>query len=443
MKKKHISMIIIFAIAIALLLFTLFNTVLYNYKGKLVTSLNNYYESGDTTNIDEINTLLSHYKNNLLRSRNINSLISSYLEKWINKFNDAYESIDNLNDAYNTLSSRINNLLDNINYDIPVRNEKENYLTKINDLQQSKVNYLQALTYFNTEDYNDAYELFNEVITSDSYYDDTTEKIDTCLQTTIDKIVTDTNDLNKIQEDTSVNDKLTVYKNIYNYLVKVKNESKLDLIKAKTFSDLLNETETNLTNTYVEYAKSLAENNQYAEAIKALDEGIKLLTNEDVNVAALTDLREAYAVKEPISLTTLKPINYVGSWIKEELAIIDNTNTTYPRGLVFYKGDSKSYNSNAITYNINKEYVSMTGVITLAKVVTSNVKDTANIKIYGDNKILYNSDTIKSSNPKKEINIDLKNITTLKIVYSITYKNNSSNDLKAFIILGNPILNKY
>ena len=42
-----------------------------------------------------------------------------------------------------------------------------------------------------------------------------------------------------------------VYKEIYNYLMKMKKESKLALDKSKIFTDLLNEDETNLTNTYV------------------------------------------------------------------------------------------------------------------------------------------------------------------------------------------------
>jgi hypothetical protein len=443
LKKKHILTIIIFSSAIFVLFFTLFNTILYNYKGKLNSALDEYYNAGSQSSLDDINTLLNHYKNNQIRLRNIDSLITSNIEKWLNKFNDSYDTVDDVNEAYNILGDRINNLLDNLVGDLPVKNEKDNYLNDLYDLLQSKTSYLEALEYFNAADYNNAYPLFNAVIENDSYFTDTTEKIDTCLQTTINKIVTDTNNLNTITDNTSLSDKITVYKNIYNYLVKAKNDSKLDLIKAKTFSDLLNETETNLTNTYVEEAKALAESNNYGDSVKLLDEGIKLLTAEDVNVASLTDLREAYALKEPVSLTTLTPINYVGSWIKADLAIIDNTNTTYPRGLIFYKGDSKSYNSNAITYNINKEYVKMTGVITIAKGITSSIKDTGNIKIYGDDKIIYNSDTIKSTNAKIDLTLDISNVTTLKIVYIIDYKGTNSTELKPFIILGNPILNKY
>ena len=441
--KSKISYIIVITISLLIITFILFNSILYNYKGKLNNYLNDYYATTSEESLTNINNLINRYKNNKIRTNGISSLISSTIDKWINKYNDSYETIDDLSNSYNELTTKITNLLTNLDNDLPVINKQDDFLEEMDDLKKSKIAFINGLEYYDNLNCSEAYNEFINVIENDSYYTETREHIDDCISSTLDKITKEVSKLSTINESSTDSEKLIVYKDIYNYLMKVKKESKLALDKSKTFTDLLNEDETNLTNTYVSIAKQLAADNKYTEANTLLDEGIKLLTSGEVNVAALTDLKTAYALMEPVSLTSISSNAKTGEWIKKDVAIIDNNNNTYPKALVFYKGAKKSYNKNSITYNINKEYKYLTFTVAMGKEITAKSKDTGTIKIIGDNQIL-RTINLKSDLSKENINIDLNNINILTFEYTIVYNgDNEFTNPVVNAILGNPMLNKY
>jgi hypothetical protein len=441
--KNKIFYLVTLIGALIIIILVLMNTILYNYKGKLETNLNNYYTSNDETAIDNINALCLRYKNNNKRLNNINSLVNSNINKWINKYNDSYDSIDALEEATDHLNNKVSYLLDNLEDNLEVTNDKDDFLQEIKDLNISKNYYLVGLSYYNSDNLNDAYSNFKNVIDSDSYYDDTTDKIDNCIATTLDKINTEFDKLNTITDESTLEEKLAVYKNIYNYLIKYKTESKLELSKSKSFTDLLNEDETNLTNTYVAVAKNLGSSSNYISAIELLDEGIKLLTSGDVNVVSLTDLREAYALMLPTSLNDLTKYSQTGTWIKKELAIIDNNNNTYGQALTFYKGLKKSYNKNQITYNTNKAYKNLTFTLAMGKKIGVKSKDTGTIKVIGDNKVLATYE-LNGKITKQTETIDLNNINNLTIEYTLNYKGDTEEtEPIIFAIMGNPVLSKY
>ena len=441
--KSKVFYIIVLTIALLIIAFVLFSTILYNYKGRLNNYLNNYYQTTSEESLNDINNLIDRYKNNKIRTNSISALISSTIDKWINKYNDSYDSEESLNNAYNELVSKIDNLLANLHNDLNVINKKSDYNKEIDDLKASKIAYINGYEYYSNSNCSEAYNEFINVIENDSYYSETREHIDDCISSTLDKINNEVNKLNTISDTSTDQEKLNVYKEIYNYLMKMKKESKLALDKSKIFTDLLNEDETNLTNTYVSIAKQLATDNKYVEANNLLDEGIKLLTSGEVNVASLTDLKTAYALMEPVSLTSITSNAKAGDLIKNDVAIIDNNNNAYAKSLSFYKGPKKSYNKNTITYNINKGYKYLTFTIAMGEDITAKSKDTGNIKIIGNNKVLKSID-LKGSLSKENVNIDLNNINILTFEYTISY-NGDSEFTKPVVnaILGNPMLNKY
>jgi hypothetical protein len=441
--KSKIFYIIVITISVLIIALVLFNTILFNYKSRLSNYLNDYYTTSSEESLTNINKLIDRYKNNKNRSNSISSLISSTIDKWINKYNDSYDSIDDLNTSYNYLVSKIDNLLPNLHNDLFVINKQADFIHEIDDLKESKIEFLNGLDYFNNTDYSSAYNEFLNVIENDSYYSETRDYIDECISSTLDKVTNEVNKLLTIDDSSTDSDKLTVYKEIYNYLIKVKKESKLALDKSKTFTDLLNEYETDLTNTYVSLAKSLATDNKYIEANTLLDEGIKLLTGGDVNVVALTDLKTAYALMEPVALTSINSNAKTGEWIKNDIAVIDNNNNTYPKALTFYKGPKKSYTKNSITYNINKEYKYLTFTLAMGKEITTKSKDTGTLKIIGDSKTLKNIN-LNGTISKEDMNIDLNNVNNLTFEYTIAYDGDSEFTIPTInVILGNPTLNKY
>lgn len=443
MKLKHrkIFFIGLFVLAVIIILLVLFNSLLYPYKNILKLNLNNYYKTGEQVNIDNINKLITRYKNNENRLNNINSLVASNIDSWINDYNDNYEDVTSLDNKKSLVVERINNLFDYLDETLNVITEKDKYLTEINNLYLSKTNYLKAIDYLNAEDYSKAYDYLEQVDDSDSFYDSTMEKIDLCIESTLNKIVNKVTDLDSIDENTSEDDKLKVYESIYSYLSSEKENTKIDLSKSKTYTDLINEYVNDLINEYVLIAKSYAEENNYQDAVDLINQGIKLLSNGDYNVVSLTDLVSAYQLMLPISLTTLNG-NKTGEWIKEATGLIDISNNAYVRGLEFLIGPSKSYNKNIITYNINGEYKYLKGTLANARGINTKEKCNVTIKILGDDKVLGNY-KITGSSSKIDIDLDVNKVNNLSIEYTIDYNNVKITENYVNILLGNPLLEKY
>src|SRR5574344_1917863 len=353
--NNKITYLIILIVSFLVILFVLFNSILYPYKEVLKVNLNNYYKTGEQTNIDNINKLINRYRNNDNRLNTVESLIKSNIDSWINEYNDNYEDIDSLDNKKEYVTNRITFLIGNLDNNITIN--KDIYLNEIENLYISKTNYLNAMVYLDDEDYSKAYDYFKQVIENDSFYSISMEQIDKCIESTLNRITNKVLELNVIDDNTNDNDKLKVYENIFTYLSEEKNN---------TNTDLINEYVTNLINQYVIIAKNYADETNYQEAVDLINHGIKLLSNGDYNIVSLTDLVSAYQLMLPISLTTLNSTK-TGDWINAGTGIIDISNNVYVRGLEFYIGSSKSYNKNVITYNINGEYKYLKGTLVNAR----------------------------------------------------------------------------
>ena len=429
-----ISIIVVALIIIALILF---NTIFYNYKNKLNNYLNNYYMS-EENNIDDINKLINRYKNNSNRTNNINKLLSEFIDNKLNEFNTTYDSNESLDNNKNKITDKITFICSNINENMDIKENYNHYIKTIDSLYESKVNYLNAINLFNNNNYSDAYESFKNVIESDCYYDDTTKKIDLCFDSEVNNIQADINNLNTLTEESSLYDKLDVYKQIFNYLIDKKNNIKFDLTKSKTYSILFNEYANKLENVYIGLAKYLASDNNYDEALNTLLDGVSLLSKGNISVNNLTDLRDEYLKMQPISLTTIEGIKE-GENFKEELATFGKDNANYSRSLTAYNLSKKS----SITYNVNSEYKYLSFTSSITKEVNEKNKNYGRIKIYADNKVIFDSKNITINYKVTNNKLDISNINSIKIEYNISNGSNTNKNNIAVFIIGNPMLEKY
>ena len=414
-------------IGLVLIILLLFNTILYNYKGKLNTYLNSYYS--DNSNLDNINKLLDRY-NSEDKLNKIYKIIEDDVNNRIEIFNTSYDNEESLNSNHELLINKVNGVLDRIGVN------KDNYVTIINNLYESKVNYLKGNSLFNDGNYNDAYEYLSKVSQSDSYYNDSLSKIDECFSKEIEDIKKYIED-NKIDDSLKLEDKVSKYKELLNYLSEKKNSIKFDLTKSKVYNDILSDIQKKLVSVYEELATELKNSNMYDKAIEKLNEGIKLLSEINANATSLIKKKDELSTMLPVSLTELDA-NIVGDSIKEELAISDKDNNTYSRLISIYNNSKSS-----ITYNLNKEYKKLKLSVNAGIEVNEKNKNYGIIRIYLDNKKVYDSSNITKSFKKKDLNLDLSDKSELKIEYITSSSKNTSKKNVIVGIIGNPTLEKY
>ena len=431
MKEKgkifiYIGLIIISILIIVLILL---NTIFYDYKGKFNTYLNNYYTI-NVNDLSDINNLILRYKNNTSRTNNITQLLEEDIEKRINDFNTSYKNIDTLSSQKDILKEKIIYLLDTLPDSINLKLKKDHYIKLIDNLYNSKEYYLKGLEFFNENDYNQAYDNFKNVITTDSYYEDTTNKIDGCFDLEIKNIK---DELDNMEDENEEQLKINTKK--FNYLIEKKNNVIFDLTKSKTYTNLLNEVVNKLIEEYINISSEKADNNEYDDASSILSEGINLLTKENIDASKLITKKDEYTLMKPVSLIDIdSQIN--GEAIKEKYAITDKDNNTYSNAINVYKNSNSS-----IIYNINKEYKYLKATLNISDQVEKN-KRYGKVKIYFDDKEVYSSSDITSNFQKKDIKLELTDVNNVKIEYTSNNASNSSSDILIFII-GNPTLEKY
>ena len=435
--KKNSLIIYIAGIVISLtiIILILFNTIFYNYKGKLHNYLDTYY-SQSNNDISNINKIIDRYKNNTNKSNSVSEILESDINHRIEKFNTEYENIDELNNNKDKLIDKFDYFFDNLS-SISLIDNKDTVTSKINKLYESKKSYLTAISYINENNYNEAYNNFINVIEDDSYYEITTTKIDEMFNNEIYSLEEEIKSILKFDKNISREDKLDKYKKALQYIANKKKNIAFDISKSKSFNSIKEDIENNLSDIYLSMVEEYENNNKYNQAIELLTESINLLNDNGLDATKLIEKKDDLNKMQPISLTSIES-KKEGSSIKEELAISDKNNDAYAKSITFYKN-----NKSGITYELNKEYKYLTGTLNICKDVSQKKKNYGKIIIYGDNKKLYTSSDFNTQFKKKNIKIKLDDINTLKIEYTIsnTRSINKSDILVA--LLGNPTLEKY
>ena len=414
----------------------LFNTIFYDYKGKLNNYLDTYYNENNN-NLDNINKLIDRYKNNANKINTINDLLERDVNNRIENFNISYNNQEELTYKKDMLLDKMDYFYDNIPEFVSMINNKETTTNILNKLYESKVNYINAKKYYNENNYNEAYTYFIKVIDADSYYDDTTSKIDNMFNNEIKSLENEVNSIININNNNSNTEKISIYKKALELITNKKKELSFDISKSKVFNSIKENINNNLVELYLNNVNEYINSNKINQAIELLNDSINLLNSYELKVNKLIEKRDDLNKLQPIDLTSLEG-NIVGSSIKKELAISDKNNDAYANGITFYKN-----NKSSITYQLNKEYKYLSGTINIAKDVNQKKKNYGRIIIYGDNKKLYDSNNLTTNFKKKNLKININDINTLKIEYTISNNNSINKDNILVALIGNPILEKY
>ena len=434
--KKNIKLaigIILIILLCGLIFFFFKNTFLYNYEEKLLNYLDDFYIE-ENSNISNINNLINRYKNNEKKTNEIYDTVLGNINDRINDFNKEYYNFEILEYDKERLESKTLTLIDSISLDMSEK--KDGIVSNINNLYESKLNYLNGKKYFEENDYNNAYECFNKVIKSDIYFNDVNQKIDEMFESELTKLENNINELkNKINNDNQNN--LDIYIKIIGILKDQKDNTKFDISKSKRYTSLADDTVGNLLELYVIVANTYKNQSNFNKASEILASGIKLITSMSYNVDKLIAIKDDIDKMQPTLLTSLQE-NVEGASFKEEIAILDKNNKSYASAISVYKN-----NKGTISYNLNKEYKKLKITIAIGKEVDEKKKNYGKVKISADNKVLYDSKDITKDFKTKDLELNISDISTLKIEYLTSSNKVSTKDNILVVVLGNPTLEKY
>lgn len=162
----------------------------------------------------------------------------------------------------------------------------------------------------------------------------------------------------------------------------------------------------------------------YEAAIDILDEGRELL-GEDKQIE---EKASYYLKQKPVKLIDLTPFS--GSLETETQPIKDYNGKEYTNGYLWDGEDSEA------SYLLESKYKRLKG--TFVKVLEyRDYKYISDLKIYGDDKLLYSGSVGGTEKREDKINIDITNINVLKIEYNPGFYYSGE-----YTILANMILTK-
>lgn len=142
----------------------------------------------------------------------------------------------------------------------------------------------------------------------------------------------------------------------------------------------------------------------YASALSIINKGLNLLPDD----SKLLSEKSAYEECAPVDLTTLNYYTYDHKLGYYD-SVTDIFGNTYSNAFYGYSKGGQSQ-----TYDLGKKY----NVLTAKIIVPENCKGSSysgKILIYGDGKLIYRKDNIKSTSRPIDINVDVSGVTDLKI----------------------------
>ena len=414
--KKNIVNILLIIILGVFVYFILMNSFLFNYKKEMNNYMDEYYVNRQ---IESINKLLNKYKNNEKVLSRLEDIIDDNIQNWVAKFNIDYDNNEDLDKGYDFII----NLIDEFIKEVSVEVNKD---YKIEKLYESKKNYLLALDCYDKKDFSRAYEYLELVDTNDSYFKKVTKLKENIYLDYMNSIK------NYVNEN--LEDNLDSYKNILKYLEDEKENSSIDISLDEDFKKLEDQYIKLVKEKYLELINNNMDN--YETSYDYVREAISFLTSINVDANEFIPLLSDLNGKLDINITELEVLDADNEWNQKVLAVSDNKDNVYKEAIVLKKSDNTK---SSISYNLNGKYKSLEGTIGIFSLDSSNDKSTGYIKIYGDDKLLYTSKKLNQDSNCVEFNIDVHNITVLRITGYITYSN-SSKILEDFLIIGNTSL---
>ena len=181
LKVKKNYLFVCGAIGIIVLMLTLFilgairnnNTNKYDLKGQISKALTTYYNSNGE-NYSELNTVLEHaYKEeNKLDSAREETYhaIDEWLDEYLNTEAKNAEEFSSATTKYRKIVSNIYNKVEVDKVKLVEEDKYKDYVTRLERISLDSKIFYKALDFYNNNDYNEAYKIFDSIDETNSYH---------------------------------------------------------------------------------------------------------------------------------------------------------------------------------------------------------------------------------------------------------------------------------
>lgn len=219
--------LIMAAILLIVLLFTNKNND--DYMLNLESALQKYYETYEVTEIEEI---LQNVKTSSKNIKEVQNRTREVCNKWINEYFE--NEVVNVA-AFEEVSIKYEKLIYDLNQKVIVtfNNEDIKILTdedlqellkKRKDIYDDGLIYYEGIEHYNNKDFNQSYEAFLRVIKDNLYYNKALLYENKIISDIIDLLKNDINKLTSDIDKLSDEEKLKIYDDIYNIIIKYDTE---------------------------------------------------------------------------------------------------------------------------------------------------------------------------------------------------------------------------
>lgn len=433
-KTKVIMGVVLIIVIVALIaLGILLHNPVKRVEDCLESYYQNYSENSDSKELEKIGDILKSNKNNGDVLEDIQTAVHNLTDKWVKNFNTSYKDYDDLDDAYDKVVGAIYNIYDYYNgleymIDYELYNEYDSTLTT---LYYSKKNYLQAKEYAEEDNDYYAYYYYQKVDETDSYYEEAQEFVLEYVNDELASVKKHAEEYITSLSGASEEEMLEAYIEELEYLLDNQVVHNIDLSDVLEYKNLCSEVRANIVLYTKKVVEAKAEDKDYTEAIKVIDQAIWSLDDKESDeYKELEELKEKYEDLMPISLL-------------EKYVVSSSTGSNYSTyGKTIADKDYDSYISftflkdkQYMTYRLDKDYKTFKTTIVRGDDWEKGLE--GYFVIYGDDKELYKSDKItKSSKLDADIEIDVTGVNELKIEFV------TNDEASSYIYLVEPYLYK-
>ena len=408
--KVAIGIGIILIIGAIIALVILLNNPVKKVEDYLTSYYDNYHEDYGNKELVKIGDILRSKLDDENTLDSISKQINKTINNWVKNFNKSYNSKKDLEKAYEKLKGileEIDNYFNGLEYVLSFE-DYYNYYTEISDLYESKTNYFYA-----QEENSDErkYHYYNQVIESDSYYDEARKFVNNYLKDELEELRDGASELTDLGEDATNEEMLNAYISKLNYLKDNKIANSIDLSTTKDYQSLYNETAKSIVDYTKKVAEELDANLETNNVMEVIENSMDALEYNSDEYKELEELKTTYEDKLPSKLTDEYVVSYDSGTSDASYGItIDDED--YDSYVSFrFDGETK-----AITYRLNNEFKTLK--TTIVRGPNWDADFTGEFVIYGDDKELYRSGEITKTNElKAEISLDVTDVDDLRIEF--------------------------
>ena len=408
--KIGIGLAILLIVATIITLAILLNNPVKKVEDYLTSYYDNYKEDYGNDELVKIGEILKNNKDKESTLESISNQIEKTINNWVKNFNKSYQNEKELEEEYKKLKGmldEINRYFNGLEY-VLTYEDYYNYYEEIYALYNSKSNYFSAIEA--NDDY-DKYRYYNQVIESDSYYDEAKEFVSNYLSDELESLKSEVEKLINLGAEATNEEMLNAYISVLKYLEENSYQNGIDISVTEEYQELYNNAVKKIVEYTKAYAEELDKNLQTNNVMDMIDTSMDALEYNSDEYKELESLKDSYENKLPDSLVSKYVVSHT-SGTNDSSYRITIDDQEYDSYVSFsFKGETLSR-----VYRLNNEYKTFKATIVRGPDWDPDFK--GEMVIYGDDKELYRSGEITKTNEiNSEINIDVTDVDDLKIEF--------------------------